>query len=543
MKVVYISDFLYKDVQGGAELNDHILCASLSASCDLIKIYSYHTESIKTFLNKGNFFIISNFTLMNEDVKKSLCRERYIIYEHDHKYIKSRDPALYVNYKAEDREIINKEFYNNALAVFCQSIYQSRIMYRNVQNENIYNVSGNFWDDETLDLLLSFSKKEKKEQFFILKSQNQNKNTTGAVNYCKKTNLKYHLSQKVQYHSFLEEMSESDKFLFLPKTPETLARVCVEAKIMGVKVHTNSKVGASFEEWFAFSGVEIVRYLKDLKERVTADILKLVNGKEIKYCSLDALKPEKVSIITSMFKGEEYVEKFLKNITEQTVFDEQCELIIVDANSPQNEYEIIKKYLNKHSNIKYFKLKEDPGIYGCWNYAIKKAKYKLITNANLDDLRDKRHIEKLSTFMLDNPWCDLVYPSCYVSKRRLEQYDIEKIGSDIYPVKSFTKQNMIKCLPGCMPLWRKQMHTDHGLFNDFYNYAGDHEMWLRAVRGGSKFFKFPQALGAYFMNPNGLSTSKEKSLERFEEERRVFWEYSDVFGLEETNKYRNYFSR
>jgi hypothetical protein len=43
------------------------------------------------------------------------------------------------------------------------------------------------------------------------------------------------------------------------------------------------------------------------------------------------------------------------------------------------------------------------------------------------------------------------------------------------------------------------------------------------------------------MNPNGLSTNVETQKEKFKEEQRVFWEYSDVFGQNVANEYSNYF--
>ena len=46
------------------------------------------------------------------------------------------------------------------------------------------------------------------------------------------------------------------------------------------------------------------------------------------------------------------------------------ELILLNANSPQNEEPLIRPYLEKHDNIRYEHLQEDPGIYGTWNIAL-----------------------------------------------------------------------------------------------------------------------------------------------------------------------------
>ena len=49
----------------------------------------------------------------------------------------------------------------------------------------------------------------------------------------------------------------------------------------------------------------------------------------------------KISIITSLYKGGEYIKGFLEDIVNQTIFKDKCELIIIDANSPDNEKDII----------------------------------------------------------------------------------------------------------------------------------------------------------------------------------------------------------
>ena len=87
------------------------------------------------------------------------------------------------------------------------------------------------------------------------------------------------------------------------------------------------------------------------------------------------------------------------------------------------------------------------------------------------------------------------------------------------------------------------MHDDIGLFDESYKYSGDWEMWLRAVRNGSRFKMIDSAYGLYYMSPVGLSTSPENNKERFLEEKKVFWEYTDVFGEKVTNQYGGYFSR
>ena len=69
-----------------------------------------------------------------------------------------------------------------------------------------------------------------------------------------------------------------------------------------------------------------------------------------------------VTAIASLYKGGRYISHFMENITSQSIFRDYCELVIVDANSPENEFEVIQPYLERFPNIKYFRTKDRIGI-------------------------------------------------------------------------------------------------------------------------------------------------------------------------------------
>ena len=50
-----------------------------------------------------------------------------------------------------------------------------------------------------------------------------------------------------------------------------------------------------------------------------------------------------VSALASVYRGGDFIEQFMDNITSQDGFDDYCELVIVDADSPEDEYKTIKK--------------------------------------------------------------------------------------------------------------------------------------------------------------------------------------------------------
>ena len=98
-EVLYISDLLLEDLVGGGELNDYELCVALSKNGYKLKKLRSHQVK-QSDLRTDVFYIISNFINLNPNVKNYIQNNcDYIIYEHDHKYLKSRNPAIYANYQ------------------------------------------------------------------------------------------------------------------------------------------------------------------------------------------------------------------------------------------------------------------------------------------------------------------------------------------------------------------------------------------------------------------------------------------------------------
>ncbi|MBR8828228.1 MAG: glycosyltransferase family 2 protein [Gomphosphaeria aponina SAG 52.96 = DSM 107014] len=229
-------------------------------------------------------------------------------------------------------------------------------------------------------------------------------------------------------------------------------------------------------------------------------------------------KNPKVSIITSVFAGDKYIEEFLNNITEQTIFY-QCELILINPNSPGNEEPIIREYLEQYPNIIYQKLESDPGLYAVWNLAIKMARGEYITNANLDDRHSPQHLEKHLEFLEQNPDYDVVSAPILVTKKSNETWhkntaytvwytEFRQGGNEYLGVQEFFQseyENAIKTgrvksynFTHCLPVWRKKIHEKNGYFDEeSYGTSADWEFWLRCAVNGSKFQLLKAPLGLY----------------------------------------------
>ena len=230
-----------------------------------------------------------------------------------------------------------------------------------------------------------------------------------------------------------------------------------------------------------------------------------------------ALKPEtpytitgdglRVSAITSLFRGGDFIEQFMANITSQTCFDRHAELIIIDADSPEGEAEVIERYTRDNPNIRYRRTDTCIGIYEAWNIGVQMADAPYLTNANLDDLRRADSFEIQAGALDALPFVDVVYQDFFYSfDPSLSWEETAAFGykSDLPVV---TPYNMLRFnSPHNAPMWRASLHDEMGLFDASFKSAGDYEFWMRCLTKDKTFFKVNEPHVVYYQNPKGLST-------------------------------------
>jgi len=540
--IVFIADFfLEQGINGGAEaFNDELINMLKLKGYDVRKINSNKFQP--SMVSDDHFYIVSNFMNLREESKSALVSKSYVILEHDHKYVSTNDPSKFVNMIAPFKEIINKSFFEGAICVFCQSKIHAEVLQKNLLLDNIVNIGCNLWSEERLDFLETLVGTEKTKKNVILYSDNKNKGMPYAVQYCESNGIEYEFIMPCEYQEFIKQLAQSERVFFFPQWLESFNRVIIEARILGCKVTSNKLIGATSEPWFRnYKGLELAHFLREKREEICEKFINVIESRPLQF--IPPLVAPKISIITSLYKGGKYIEHFMNEVTNQTVF-KNCEFIILDANSPDGEYEIIKKYIEEHDNIIYERLETTPTVQETMNMAIKKCTGEFITLWNLDDTRAYEGLEVLSKILMVDPSISLVYGESLQTTKENETLGLNSSGGVLYQHSrmEFSKENMIKCLPGPMPLWRKSMTDEVGLFDETLKYAGDWDMWLRCVEAGHKFKRVPYVLGLYYMNPDGLSTSTKNAKERFIEEKSIFNKYKHVFGEKMYNRFKGYFN-
>jgi glycosyltransferase involved in cell wall biosynthesis len=236
----------------------------------------------------------------------------------------------------------------------------------------------------------------------------------------------------------------------------------------------------------------------------------------------------KCSIFCSFYKGRQYIEGYIKNMYEQSIFDD-IEFIFLDCGSPEKEGSDFLEYLVE-PNIKYYRLDSDPGLYAAWNIAVKKCTAPIIGNWNIDDRKNKDGIEIMLNKFEQYSDIDVLYGITYVSRAANQKY-IDNNYTEIYPALPHSLENLLKHnSPHCMPLWKRNLHDRFGYFDESYKSAADGDFWLRCAVGGATIQMMNHPVGLYYQNPSGRSTNPDTLKEMVQEVHTMRSKYLQYLG-------------
>jgi len=318
VKVVFISDYFRKELldtmihhelTAGAESNDSVLISYLKNNFSLIIKRSSDCDLPFMRKHKDSVFIISNFIFLPEVVKGFLINEaKYIIYEHDHKYVYTRDPSKFKDYDIPTNMLANVEFYTNAYKVIVLSKICKEILEKNLNLNNVISIGTSLWSDEKFKLLEKKIKNKKDKKLGIIKSTNLIKGTQEAIDYCNNKNIEFELIEQNQESEFLDLISEYEQILFLPQVLETFCRTVAEAKILNCKLLTTPKRIGFFSEseLLSLHGLGLLEELKDRTQKACTLFKHLIEDKQ-----------KEITVILNCYRRPEYLKEQIEAVKKQ----------------------------------------------------------------------------------------------------------------------------------------------------------------------------------------------------------------------------------
>ncbi|MCA1993212.1 MAG: glycosyltransferase [Coleofasciculus sp. S288] len=182
-----------------------------------------------------------------------------------------------------------------------------------------------------------------------------------------------------------------------------------------------------------------------------------------------------ISIITPIFNCDKFIESCIQNVIDQACLD--VEHIIVDGGSTDRSVEIIKRYAEKYSHIRWVSQK-DKGQSDAMNKGIAMARGSIIGILNADDFYEPEVLKRIQSLFLNLPEPSLVVGNCKVLKEgdiavRLNKP--RKLNFNYILVSRSFPEN-----PSAY-FCHKSLHDKIGLYDVDEHYVMDLDFILRAV--------------------------------------------------------------
>jgi|7_EtaG_2_1085326.scaffolds.fasta_scaffold03990_6 hypothetical protein len=281
---IFIADFFADRVLGGAELvNEELIRLLQEKGHTVQKMLCEEVTQSYILENKSHRFILSNFMHLGHLAKEALQTCEYVLYEHDHKYVINRNPGAFPNFIAPKQFIVNKELYQNAKTVFCQTKIHEEVLRKNLNIDNTKSLGSSLWSSDFLENVLNINNKKTKKAA-ILKDSNKIKNQESAQEYCQKNGLEFELVNAPSPLELVKKLSQFEYLVFFPGVLETFSRVSVEAKMVGCKIITNKLLGVASESWFATDSPEqMVERMKKARQETVQRFEDCFNKKKESY--------------------------------------------------------------------------------------------------------------------------------------------------------------------------------------------------------------------------------------------------------------------
>lgn len=220
----------------------------------------------------------------------------------------------------------------------------------------------------------------------------------------------------------------------------------------------------------------------------------------------------RVSVIVSVYNGGAKLERFLKLLARQTLADGRLELIVVDANSPEDELSrLVKVEPGLAGALAYVRTKERVTIQAAWNVALQLARAPYIAALGVDEALYPSALEKLAAQLDADPKLDWAMASSVVTdvtmdgelvrdKMLYERHDAER---DM----TFLDTTYVSWVGG---LYRRDLHNRFGYYDEAFRAAGDTEFKMRVLPMLKVGF-VPETLGVFFDYPDARASASVRA--------------------------------
>lgn len=205
-----------------------------------------------------------------------------------------------------------------------------------------------------------------------------------------------------------------------------------------------------------------------------------------------------ITVIISTYNDLAHVEKKLREVHDQTIFEES-EFLFIETGSEEKERNALKPFCEAHLNCRLISRDERLSLYEAWNLGWSEARAPLVCISNMDDCMHPRLLEYVVKSMAKEDWeiCTVLTAKQSLTDPSYGSWEIKRL-----------KKLELQPRPGAFFAWRKELSDSLGQFDTEYKIAADKDFWARATAQGCIIGLVPKLLNLYSQHSDQLSTSQ-----------------------------------
>ena len=247
----------------------------------------------------------------------------------------------------------------------------------------------------------------------------------------------------------------------------------------------------------------------------------------------------KLSIVVAIYNVEDYIEKCLESLKNQTV-DNDYDVICVNDGSTDNSRNLVLKYVDSDSRFKILD-KENGGLSDARNYGLRDCNSKYISFVDGDDFVSNNYVEIALNEMEANDLDMLVfaYDQYYLATNTNEKINL-KIKNGIYNLKD--KKDLLAYTPNAAwnKIYKTSLFKDNNIEYPFGYRHQDLGTTPKLLLNSEKVGYINDSLYHYLIDrPNNITAQIDsklyhiidmsKEVMNYYKEKNVFTEYVDEF--------------
>lgn len=235
------------------------------------------------------------------------------------------------------------------------------------------------------------------------------------------------------------------------------------------------------------------------------------------------------TVVISTCNSAEYLRCCLEQLLSQSP-RESFEVIVIDSESDEDESAICEQYAVRFAALTCVRTPRET-LYSSWNRALSLASGRYFINANTDDSLHPGALQMLAKAMDGHRGAALAYGDWMWATVPNADYPWDSsfrrcVHSEYHPTLP-----LFYAYAGCHQFWRTDKLRELGGFNATYKAAGDYDALCRMALKRWHAVYVPEAISAFYQNPNGLSRSSDTSHREFLEIRDRFRSQASIEDL------------